>query len=64
MVMEVSAIGVARTTFRSPAALGAIADAYDMHPAEVLQWVGVSALRDRLRRDKARAMMIDSAKMI
>ena len=46
------------------AALGAIANAYDMHPAEVLQWVGVSALRDRLVRDKARAMIIDSARRI
>ena len=46
------------------AALELIANAYDMHPAEVLQWVGVSALRDRLLRDKARAMIIDSAKRI
>ena len=46
------------------AALELIASAYDLHPAEVLQRVGVSALRDRLVRDKARAMIIDSAKRI
>ena len=46
------------------AALETIAGMYDMHPAEVLQLVGVAALRDRLRRDKARAMIVDSAKRI
>ncbi len=46
------------------AALETIAGMYDMHPAEVLQWVGASALRDQLVRDKARAMIIDSAKRI
>ncbi len=56
--------GLAVSDEEFDAALGLIANAYDMHPAEVLQWVGVSALRDRLLRDKARAMIIDSAKMI
>ena len=46
------------------AALETIAGMYDMHPAEVLQVVGAAALRDRLRRDKARAMIVDSAKRI
>ena len=46
------------------AALETIAGIYDMHPAEVLQLVGAAALRDRLRRDKARAMIVDSAKRI
>ena len=46
------------------AALETIAGMYDMHPAEVLQIVGAAALRDRLRRDKARAMIVDSAKRI
>ena len=46
------------------AALETIAGMYDMHPAEVLQLVGAAALRDRLRRDKARAMIVDSAKRI
>ena len=46
------------------AALETIASMYDMHPAEVLQLVGAAALRDRLRRDKARAMIVDSAKRI
>lgn len=46
------------------AALETIAGMYDMHPAEVLQLVGATALRDRLRRDKARAMVVDSAKRI
>ena len=46
------------------AALETIAGMYDMHPAEVLQLVGAAALRDRLRRDKARAMIVDSAKWI
>ena len=45
-------------------ALGTIAGMYDMHPAEVLQLVGADALRDRLLRDKARAMIVDSAKRI
>ena len=46
------------------AALETIAGMYDMHAAEVLQLVGAAALRDRLRRDKARAMIVDSAKRI
>ena len=46
------------------AALELIASACDVHPAEVLQMVGVSALRDRLLRDKARAMIVDSARRI
>ena len=46
------------------AALETIAGMYDMHPAEVLQFVGADALRDRLLRDKARAMIVDSAKRI
>ncbi len=46
------------------AALEMIAKVYDMPPAEVLHWVGAAALRDRLLRDKARAMIIDSAKRI
>ena len=46
------------------AALETIANAYDLHPAEVLQQVGVSTLRDSLLRDKARAMIVDSAKRI
>ena len=46
------------------AALETIAGMYDMHPADVLQVVGAAALRDRLRRDKARAMIVDSAKRI
>ena len=46
------------------AALETIAGMYDMHPAEVLQLVGAASLRDRLRRDKARAMIVDSAKRI
>ncbi|MBR0041160.1 MAG: hypothetical protein IJP64_07250 [Oscillospiraceae bacterium] len=46
------------------AALELIAGVYDMHPAEILQQVDASALRDRLVRDKARAMIIDSARMI
>ena len=46
------------------AALGTIAGMYEMHPAEVLQLVGAEALRDRLRRDKARAMIVGSAKQI
>ena len=46
------------------AALELIASTYDMHPAEVLQMVGVSALRDRLVCDKARAMIVDSARRI
>ena len=46
------------------AALETIAGMYDMHTAEVLQLVGAAALRDRLRRDKARAMIVDSAKRI
>ena len=45
-------------------ALETISNMYDMHPAEVLQVVGAAALRDRLRRDKARAMIVDSAKRI
>lgn len=46
------------------AALETIAGMYDMHPAEVMQLVGAAALRDRLLRDKARAMIVDSAKRI
>ena len=46
------------------AALETIAGMYDMHPAEVIQWVGADVLRAQLRRDKARAMIVDSAKRI
>lgn len=46
------------------AALETIAGMYDMHPAEVLHLIGASALRDQLLRDKARAMIVDSAKRI
>ena len=45
-------------------ALETIAGMYDMHPAEVLQLIGASALRAQLLRDKARAMIVDSAKRI
>ncbi len=46
------------------AALDAIAGMFDMHPAEVLQTIGAAGLRDQLRRDKARAMIVDSARRI
>ena len=46
------------------AALETIAGMYEMHPAEILQLIGASALRDRLLRDKARAMIVDSARRI
>ena len=46
------------------AALETIAGMYDMHPAEVLQLIGAASLRDQLLRDKARAMIVDSAKRI
>lgn len=46
------------------AALDAIAGMYDMHPAEVLELIGVETLRSQLIRDKARAMIVDSAKRI
>ena len=46
------------------AALETIAGMYDMHPAEVLQLIGANALRDQLLRDKARAMIVDSARRI
>lgn len=46
------------------AALETIAGMYDMHPAEVLQLIGAAALRDQLLRDKARAMIVDSARRI
>ena len=45
-------------------ALETIAGMYDMRPAEVLHFVGASVLRDQLIRDKARAMIVDSAKRI
>ncbi len=46
------------------AALETIAGMYDMHPAEVLQQIGAKVLRGQLLRDKARAMIVDSAKRI
>ncbi len=46
------------------AALETIAAMYDMHPAEVLQLIGADTLRAQLIRDKARAMIVDSAKRI
>lgn len=46
------------------AALETIAGMYDMHPAEVLELIGAVSLRDQLLRDKARAMIVDSAKRI
>ena len=42
-------------------ALNAIASMYDMHPAEVLERIGSASLRAQLIRDKARAMIVDSA---
>ena len=42
-------------------ALDLIADMYSMAPDEVLRMVGEEALRARLIRDKARAMIVDSA---
>lgn len=46
------------------AALETIAGMYDMHPAEVIHWIGAETLRAQLIRDKARAMIVDSAKRI
>ena len=46
------------------AALETIAAMYDMHPAEILQMIGADTLRAQLIRDKARAMIIDSAKRL
>ena len=46
------------------AALETIAAMYDMHPAEVIGMIGAVSLRDQLLRDKARAMIVDSAKRI
>ncbi len=46
------------------AALETIAAMYDMHPAEVLQLIGADTLRAQLIRDKARAMIVDSAKRL
>ena len=42
-------------------ALNAIASMYDMHPTEVLEQIGAASLRAQLIRDKARAMIVDSA---
>lgn len=43
------------------AAVETIANMYDMHPSEVLSEIGAAALRAQLIRDKARAMIVDSA---
>jgi len=43
------------------AALDAIASMYELPPAEVLGMIGASTLRAQLIRDKARAMIVDSA---
>ena len=42
-------------------ALNAIASMYDLHPTEVLEQIGAASLRAQLIRDKARAMIVDSA---
>ena len=43
------------------AALNAIANMYDIHVSEVLEQIGAASLRAQLIRDKARAMIVDSA---
>lgn len=43
-------------------ALAKIAEMYDMQPGEVLAGIGEEVLRAQLLRDKARAMIVDSAK--
>ena len=44
------------------AALGKIAEIYDMDPRAVLEGIGEATLRAQLVRDKARAMIVDSAR--
>jgi FKBP-type peptidyl-prolyl cis-trans isomerase (trigger factor) len=43
------------------AALETIASMYELPPAEVLGMIGAATLRAQLIRDKARAMIVDSA---
>ena len=43
------------------AALEAISSMYELPPAEVLHMIGATTLRGQLIRDKARAMIVDSA---
>ena len=56
--------GLELTDREFKAALDAIADMYDMDQREVLDMVGEATLRAQLIRDKARAMIVDSASTI
>lgn len=52
-------LGLTQKEFR--AALRTIASRFDMPEREVLDWIGEKTLRAQLIRDKARAMIVDSA---